>query len=129
MSGDNSILGGGQNGGVKTPVTVPPFVYGIMKTGISLLRQSVMYCVVACKVLCVPLFNSPVGSLCHTHILDIKSLFGANVHHVPGLCLLGIGGTPYIIHKIMAQKPFFHILTSETTSRWRYILCRNIVLI
>ena len=28
---------------------------------------------------------------------------------VPGLCLLGIGGTPYISHKIMAQKPNFHI--------------------
>ena len=28
--------------------------------------------------------------------------FGANLHHVPGLCLLGIGGSPYITHKIMA---------------------------
>ena len=32
---------------------------------------------------------------------------GANVHHVPGLCLLGIGGAPYISHKIMAQKRIF----------------------
>ena len=31
----------------------------------------------------------------------------ANVYHVPGLCLLGIGGAPYISHKIMAQKPNF----------------------
>ena len=40
---------------------------------------------------------------------DIKSIFGAIVHHVPGLCLLGIGGAPYISHKIMAQKPNFNI--------------------
>ena len=47
-------------------------------------------------------------------------MFGANVYHVPGLCLLGIGGAPYISHKIMAQKPNFHIFDffSETTSRW-----------
>ena len=34
----------------------------------------------------------------------IKSIFGAIVHHIPGLCLLGIGGAPYISYKIMAQK-------------------------
>ena len=39
----------------------------------------------------------------------IKSIFSANVYHVPGLCLLGIGGAPYISHKIMARKPYFHI--------------------
>ena len=38
---------------------------------------------------------------------DIKSIFGADIHHVPGLRLLGIGGTPYISHKIMAQKQIF----------------------
>ena len=32
---------------------------------------------------------------------------------VPGLCLLGIGGTPYISHKIMAQKPNFTFSTSS----------------
>ena len=47
------------------------------------------------------------------------------VHHVPGLCLLGIGGAPYISHKIMAQKPNVHIFYffSETTSRWCFIIC------
>ena len=34
---------------------------------------------------------------------DIKSMFGSNVYHVPGLYLLGSGG---ISHKIMAQKTF-----------------------
>ena len=55
---------------------------------------------------------------------DITSIFGANVHHVPGLCLLGIGGAPYISHKIMAQKSNFHTFYffSETTSRWCFIL-------
>ena len=52
-------------------------------------------------------------------------LIGANVHHVPGLlvCLLGIGGAPYISHRIIAQKPYFHIFYffSETTSRWHFI--------
>ena len=28
----------------------------------------------------------------------IKSIFSANVYHISGLCLLGIGGTPYISH-------------------------------
>ena len=59
---------------------------------------------------------------------DIKSIFGANFHHVPGLCLLGIGGAPYISHKIMAQKPNFDIFDffSETTLRRRFILCQKI---
>ena len=53
-------------------------------------------------------------------------MFGANVHYVPGMCLLGIGGTFYISHKIMAQKPNFHIFYffSETTSRWCFIARR-----
>ena len=47
----------------------------------------------------------------------IKSIFSANVYHVPGLCLLGIGGASYLSRKIMAQKPYFHIFDffSETT--------------
>ena len=32
----------------------------------------------------------------------IKSILSENVYHVPGLCLLGIGGALYISHKIMA---------------------------
>ena len=65
---------------------------------------------------CLYIFSSPVGSLCHTpgvvrcvssaittrNIEVIKSIFSANVYHVPGLCLLGIGGAPYISHKILA---------------------------
>ena len=89
------------------------------------------------------LFSSTVGSLCHTcgvvrrpsfvahhptsvvrrvssvstittrNNKDIKSIFGANVHHVPGLCLLGIGGAPYISHKIIAQNQIFIFSTSS----------------
>ena len=47
---------------------------------------------------------------------DIKSIFGANVYHVPGLCLLGIGGAPYVSHKMMTGKPYFKILTSSLKS-------------
>ena len=60
-------------------------------------------------------FSSPVGSLCHTRgvvrcpSFVVRRTSCANVHHVPGLCLLGIGGAPYISHKIMAQKTNFHI--------------------
>ena len=59
---------------------------------------------------------------------DVVSIFGANVYHVPGLCLLGIGGAPYISHKIMAQKPYFHIFDffSKTTFRWCFILGQKI---
>ena len=38
-----------------------------------------------------------------------KSTCSETTRHLPGLCLLGIGGAPYISHKIMAQKPNFHI--------------------
>ena len=59
---------------------------------------------------------SSVSTITTRNNSDIKSIFGANVYHVPGLCLLGIGGAPYISHKIMAQKPNFHIFdfSSET---------------
>ena len=40
-------------------------------------------------------------------------MVGANVHHVSGLCLLGIDGAPYISHKIMAQNHIFKFLTSS----------------
>ena len=62
---------------------------------------------------------STVSAITTRNNEDIKSIFGANVHHVPGLCLLGIGGAPYISHKIMAQKPNFYIsdFFSETTIR------------
>ena len=47
---------------------------------------------------------SSVSTITTRNNKDIKSIFGANVHHVPGLCLLDIGGAPYISHKIIAQK-------------------------
>ena len=64
------------------------------------------------------IISSPVGSLCHTPGVvlrvssvstittrnneAIESICRANVYHVPGLCLLGIGGVTYINNKIMA---------------------------
>ena len=38
---------------------------------------------------------SSVSTMTTRNNKDIKSIFGADVHHVPGLCLLGIGGAPY----------------------------------
>ena len=60
---------------------------------------------------------SSVSTITTRNNSDIKSIFGANVYHVPGLCLLGIGGALYISHKIMTRKPYFHIFDffSETT--------------
>ena len=69
-------------------------------------------------------FNLPKSRVEGFEKLFIKKLWP----HVPGLCLLGIGGTPYTSHKIMAQKPNFYIFDffSETTSRWCFILCWKI---
>ena len=52
---------------------------------------------VVCRMWC-----ASVSTITTRNNKDVKSIFGADVHHVPGLCLLGIGGTPYISHKIMA---------------------------
>ena len=62
-----------------------------------------------CRALSVVRRVSSVSTITTRNNLDIKSIFGVNVHHVPGLCLLGIGGAPYPSQKIMAQKPYFHI--------------------
>ena len=79
--------------------------------------------------------SSPVGSLCHTcgvvrhrsslvrrvssvstittrNNLDIKSLFGLNVHHVPGLCLLRIGAPPTLVIKLWLKNQIFTFSTS-----------------
>ena len=66
-------------------------------------------------------FSSPVGSLCHTpgivrRVSSVvcghhnyqknkggKPILSVNVCHVPGLCLLGIGGAPYNGYKIMTS--------------------------
>ena len=51
-------------------------------------------------------YVSSVSTITTRNNKAIKSIFGANVfkhvHHVPGLCLLCIGGAPYISRKIMA---------------------------
>ena len=71
---------------------------------------------------------SPVSTIITRNNEAIKSIISANVYYVPGLCLPGICGTPYISHKIMAQKPYFHLFDffSETTSRWGFILYQKI---
>ena len=73
----------------------------------------------------IPVALSTITTITTITTRNIKSIFGANVRHVPRLCLLGIGGAPYISHKIIAQKPNFHIFDffSETSSRWCFILC------
>ena len=43
----------------------------------------------------------------------IKSTFGAIVYHVPGLCLLGIGGAPTSVIKLWLEN---HIFTFSTSS-------------
>ena len=77
------------------------------------------------------IFISPVGSLCHTPGVvrrpssivrrvssvstittrnneAIKSIFSANVYPVPGLCLLDIGGAPYISQNYGSKTIFLH---------------------
>ena len=48
----------------------------------------------------------------HLRLAVLKPM-GANVYHVPGLYLLGIGGAPYISHKIIAQNHIFSFSTSS----------------
>ena len=69
---------------------------------------SVMCCVSSVCVCCVSSVSS-VSTITTRNNKAIKSIFSANVYHVPALCLLVIDGAPYIRHKIMAQKPYFHI--------------------
>ena len=77
-----------------------------------------------------------MGSLCHTpdivhslssivlHVSSVStittrnneaiiSIFSANVYLVPGLCLLGIGGTPTSVIKLWLEN---HIFTFSTSS-------------
>ena len=55
-----------------------------------------------------------VCRLCPPSLPEIikKSIFGANVHHVPGLCLLGISGAPYISIKVWLKNQIFTFSTS-----------------
>ena len=64
---------------------------------------------VALSVVC---HVSSVSTITTRNNQAIKSIFGANFHHVPGFCLLGTGGSPNISHKIMAQKLSFTFSTS-----------------
>ena len=90
-----------------------------------------------CKIKLRPfIFSSHLGSLCHTpgkvcgpssvvcrvsHVSTIttrnyeaiKSIFSANVYHVPGLCLLGIGGAPTSVIKLWLENHIFTFLTSS----------------
>ena len=46
----------------------------------------------------------------------IKSIFSAKIYHIPGLCLLSIGGAPYITHKLWLEKHIFTFSTRGGTS-------------
>ena len=48
--------------------------------------------------------SSIVCHLCPPSLPEIIKIFSGNIYYIPGLCLLGIGGAPYISHKIIAQK-------------------------
>ena len=67
---------------------------------------------IACRV------SSVSNITTRNNFKDIKSIFSANVYHVPGLCLLGIDGTPYIVTKLEPGNK----LTSyvKVTSRWLF---------
>ena len=55
-----------------------------------------------------------VGSLITTrNNYAIKSIFSTNVYHVHGLCLLGIGGSHYISHKLLFENCIFTFSTSS----------------
>ena len=55
---------------------------------------------------------SSVSTITTRNNQDIKSIFGANVHHVPGLCLLGIGGAPKLVVKLWLKNQIFTFSTS-----------------
>ena len=59
------------------------------------------------------IFSSRVGSLCHTHGIVRHQIHGSNVHHVPGLCLLGIGSAPTLATKLWLGNRIFTFLTSS----------------
>ena len=65
---------------------------------------------------------SSVSTITTRNNSAIKSIFSANVYHVPGLCLLGFGGTPYKSHKIMARKPYFHIFSLAGSQAYRILV-------
>ena len=55
---------------------------------------------------------SSVSTITTRNNKDIKSIFGADVHHVPGVCLLGIGGSPSLIIKLWLKNQIFIFSTS-----------------
>ena len=56
---------------------------------------------------------SSVSTITTRNNKDIKSIFGADVHHVPGLCLLGIGGAPTSDIKLWLKNQIFIFSTSS----------------
>ena len=56
---------------------------------------------------------SSVSTITTRNNLDIKSIFGANVHYVPGLCLLGIVPPPTLVIKLWLKN---QIITFSTSS-------------
>ena len=56
---------------------------------------------------------SSVSTITTRNNEDIKSIFGANVQHVPGLCLLGIGGDPTLVIKLWLKNQIFTFSTSS----------------
>ena len=61
----------------------------------------------------VVLCMSSVSAINTRNNKDIKSIFGANVYHVLGLCLLGIGGAPTLPIKLWLKNHIFTFLTSS----------------
>ena len=56
---------------------------------------------------------SSVSTITTRNNKDIKSLFGADVHHVPGLCLLIIGAPPTLVIKLWLKNQIFIFSTSS----------------
>ena len=56
---------------------------------------------------------SSVSTITNRNNKDIKSIVGADVHHVPGLCLLDIGVPPTLVIKLWLKNQIFIFLTSS----------------
>ena len=55
---------------------------------------------------------SSVSTITTRNNKAVKSIFCANVYHVPGLCLLGIGGAPTSVIKLWLENNIFKFSTS-----------------
>ena len=61
----------------------------------------------------VVLRTSSVSTITTRNNQVIKSIFGAIVHHVPGLCLLGKGAPPTLLIKLWLKNQIFTFSTSS----------------